>query len=118
MRRNEKLLRLASVLEICDEHDLTDDCVFMYCCKCVNDLADRGIEAVQRQLDKPEIRSCRIPLVIDFEKMTNPDYWLKSKLFCEALSERSPESCDTRRHPLRPSSWVLLPSSVRGRNRR
>ena len=89
MRRNEKLLRLASVLEICDEHDLTDDCVFMYCCKCVNDLADRGIEAVQRQLDKPEIRSCRIPLVIDFEKMTNPDYWLKSKLFCEALAERS-----------------------------
>ena len=89
MRRNEKLLRLASVLEICDEHDLTDDCVFMYCYKCVNDLADRGIEAVQRQLDKPEIRSCRIPLVIDFEKMTDPDYWLKSKLFCEALAERS-----------------------------
>lgn len=89
MRRNEKLLRLASVLEICDEHDLTDDCVFMYCCKCVNDLADISIEAVQRQLDKPEIRSCRIPLVIDFEQMTDPDYWLKSKLFCEALSERS-----------------------------
>ena len=68
MRRNEKLLRLASVLEICDEHDLTDDCVFMYCCKCVNDLADISIEAVQRQLDKPEIRSCRIPLVIDLAR--------------------------------------------------
>jgi hypothetical protein len=47
----------------------------------VNELADDAIGMVQRLLDKPEIRSCRIPLEIDFEKMTNLDYWLKSKLF-------------------------------------
>jgi hypothetical protein len=56
---------------------------------CVNDLADDAISMVQRLLDKPEIRSCRIPLVIDFEKMTDPDYWLKSKLFCVDPVSRS-----------------------------
>lgn len=82
MRRNEKLLRLAHVLEHCNEQDLTDDCVFMYCSMCTNELADASIRFVQRLLDKSEIRSCRIPLVIDFERMTTLDYWLKSKLFC------------------------------------
>jgi hypothetical protein len=56
---------------------------------CVNELADDAIGMVQRLLDKPEIRSCRIPLVIDFEKMTAPDYWLKSKLFCVDPVSRS-----------------------------
>jgi hypothetical protein len=48
---------------------------------CVNELADDAIAIVQRLLDKPEIRSCRIPLKIDFEQMTDQGYWLKSKLF-------------------------------------
>ena len=48
---------------------------------CVDELADKAICILQRLLDKPEIRSCRIPLTIDFERMTDLDYWLKSKLF-------------------------------------
>ncbi len=62
---------------------------------CVNELADNAISILQRLLDKPEIRSCRIPLAIDFERMTNLDYWLKSKLFsvdnesdCKALKQK------------------------------
>ena len=81
MKRNETLLYLASVMENCNAHDLKCDRVFVHCSKCVNELADDAIGMVQRLLDKPEIRSCRIPLEIDFEKMTNLDYWLKSKLF-------------------------------------
>ena len=81
MKRNKILQHLASVLDNCNLQDLKCDRVYLYCSMCVNELADDAIGMVQRLLDKPEIRSCRIPLVIDFEKMTDPDYWLKSKLF-------------------------------------
>ena len=81
MKSNKILQHLASVLDNCNLQDLKCDRVYLYCSMCVNELADDAIGMVQRLLDKPEIRSCRIPLVIDFEKMTDPDYWLKSKLF-------------------------------------
>ena len=89
MKRNKILQHLASVLENCNAQDLKCDRVYLYCSMCVNELADDAIGMVQRLLDKPEIRSCRIPLVIDFEKMTAPDYWLKSKLFCVDPVSRS-----------------------------
>ena len=89
MRRNKTLLHLAHVLENCNVQDLTCERVFVYCSMCVNELADDAIGLVQRLLDKPEIRSCRIPLVIDFEQMTDVDYWLKSKLFSVAPVARS-----------------------------
>ena len=81
MRRNKTLLHLASVMENCNVQDLTCERVFVHCSMCANELADDAIGIVRRLLDKPEIRSCRIPLVIDFERMTNLDYWLNSKLF-------------------------------------
>ena len=81
MKSNKILQHLASVLDNCNAQDLKCDRVFVHCSMCVNELADDAIGMVQRLLDKPEIRSCRIPLVIDFEKMTDQDYWLKSKLF-------------------------------------
>ena len=89
MRRNETLMHLAHVMENCNAQDLKCDRVFMYCSMCVNELADDAIGMVQRLLDKPEIRSCRIPLVIDFKNMTDQDYWLKSKLFCVDPVSRS-----------------------------
>lgn len=92
MRRNDTLVTLANVMENCNVQDLKCSCVFNHCSMCVNELADKAISILQRLLDKPEMRSCRIPLVIDFEKMTDLDYWLKSKLFsvdnesdCKAL---------------------------------
>ena len=81
MRRNDTLLTLANVLKNCNLLDLKCERVFVHCSMCVNELADDAIGMVQRLLDKPEIRSCRIPLVIDFKNMTDQDYWLKSKLF-------------------------------------
>lgn len=81
MRRNETLVHLAHVLENCNVQDLNCERVFVHCSMCVKELADDAIGMVQRLLDKPEIRSCRIPLVIDFEKMTDVDFWLKSQLF-------------------------------------
>ena len=64
----------------------------MHCSMCVDELADDAIILVQRLLDKPEIRSCRIPLVIDFKKMTDLDYWLMSKLFCvDPVSRSEPQ---------------------------
>jgi hypothetical protein len=47
----------------------------------MNELADDAICIVKRLLDKPAIRSCRIPLVIDFDCMTDVDYWLKNRIF-------------------------------------
>ena len=89
MRRNETLVHLANVMENCNVQDLSCERVFVHCSMCVNELADDAIGIVQRLLDKPEIRSCRIPLVIDFDKMTDLDYWLKSNLFCVAPVTRS-----------------------------
>ena len=95
MRRNDTLVTLANVMENCNVQDLKCDCVFNHCSMCVNELADKAISILQRLLDKPEIRSCRIPLAIDFERMTNLDYWLESKLFsvdnesdCKALKQK------------------------------
>ena len=95
MRRNDTLVTLANVMENCNVQDLKCSCVFNHCSMCVNELADKAISILQRLLDKPEIRSCRIPLAIDFERMTELDYWLKSKLFsvdnesdCKALKQK------------------------------
>ena len=95
MRRNNTLVTLANVMENCNVQDLKCSCVFNHCSMCVNELADKAICVLQRLLDKPEMRSCRIPLVIDFERMTDLDYWLKSKLFsvdnesdCKALKQK------------------------------
>ena len=91
MRRNDTLINLARVMEICSAQDLKCECVFVHCSMCVNELADAAIGTLQRLLSKPEIRSCRIPLVIDFDKMTDLDYWMKSKLFSTSLVSRSEE---------------------------
>ena len=95
MRRNDTLVTLANVMENCNVQDLKCSCVFNHCSMCANELADKAICVLQRLLNKPEIRSCRIPLAIDFERMTNLDYWLKSKLFsvdnesdCKALKQK------------------------------
>ena len=89
MRRNKTLMYLARELESCNEQRLVCEQIFVHCCRCVNELADGSIRMVQQLLDKPEIKSCRIPLEIDFEKMTDPDYWLKSELFSTPFKDCS-----------------------------
>ena len=100
MRRNDTLVTLANVMENCNVQDLKCSCVFNHCSMCVNELADKAISILQRLLDKPEIRSCRIPLVIDFERMTDPDYWLKSKVFSVVFESRN-EDLESIRKELR-----------------
>ena len=89
MRRNKTLMYLARELESCNEQRLVCEQIFVHCCRSVNELADNSIRMVQQQLDKPEIKSCRIPLEIDYEKMTDPDYWLKRELFSTPFKDRS-----------------------------
>lgn len=91
MRRNDTLVTLANVMENCNVQDLKCSCVFNHCSMCVNELADKAISILQRLLDKPEMRSCRIPLAIDFEKMTDLDFWLKGKLFSVEYESSSNE---------------------------
>ena len=81
MRRNETLIHLARVMENCNMQDLDCERIFVHCCLCMSELADDAIGMVERLLVKPAIRSCRIPLVIDFDRMTDVDYWLNSKIF-------------------------------------
>ena len=100
MRRNNTLVTLANVMENCNLQDLKCSCVFNHCSMCVNELADKAISILQRLLNKPEICSCRIPLVIDFERMTDPDYWLKSKVFSVVFESRN-EDLESIRKELR-----------------
>jgi hypothetical protein len=81
MKRNETLLHLALIMEKCNSKDLPCDLVISHFCDCVEELADNVIAFLKRTLSKPEFRTCRISLVIDFEKMTNPAYWLSSDIF-------------------------------------
>lgn len=87
MRRNETLVHLAGIMKKCNELELPCKRAIDHYGSCVNEMADDIIGLVNRLLAKPEIRSCRIPLVIDFDKMTKADYWLDCKLF----SERYPD---------------------------
>lgn len=100
MRRNDTLVTLANVMENCNVQDLKCSCVFNHCSMCVNELADKAISILQRLLDKPEMRSCRIPLAIDFERMTNLDFWLKSKVFSVVFESRN-EDLESIRKELR-----------------
>ena len=100
MRRNNTLVTLANVMENCNVQDLKCSCVFNHCSMCVNELADKAISILQRLLDKPEMRSCRIPLAIDFERMTNLDFWLKSKVFSVVFESRN-EDLESIRKELR-----------------
>lgn len=81
MKQKQTLMNLADLMEHCNMHDLTCERIFVHCSLCMNELADDAIRVVKRLLDKSAIRSCRIPLVIDFDRMTDVDYWLKSKIF-------------------------------------
>ena len=55
----------------------------------IEELADDAIVILNRILSKPEIRTCRIPLIIDFKKMKDVDYWLKCKIFDVIPSSKS-----------------------------
>ena len=107
MKRNDTLVTLANVLEHCYALNLKCDSVFNHCSMCANELADKAICVLQRLLDKPEMRSCRIPLVIDFEKMTDLDFWLKSKLF-SVVFESSNEDLELSREELREKMAKLV----------
>ena len=107
MRRNDTLVTLANVMENCNVQDLKCSCVFNHCSMCVNELADKAISILQRLLDKPEMRSCRIPLAIDFEKMTDLDFWLKSKLF-SVVFESTNEDNESSREELREKMAKLV----------
>ena len=91
MKRNDTLFNLAYYLENCNVQNLKCNRVLNHCSMCVSELADDAIDILQRLLDKPEMRSCRIPLVIDFEKMTDLDFWLKGKLFSVEYESSSNE---------------------------
>ena len=81
MRRNETLLHLARIMEACNTLELPCECAIYHYGKCIDEMADNVIVILDRLLNKPEIRSCRIPLVINFDLMTDADYWLTSKIF-------------------------------------
>lgn len=83
MRRNETLLHLASIMKKCNEFDLPCKRAVFHYGTCIDEMADDVMVVVNRLLDKPEIRSCRISLVIDFDRMTKADFWLDCKIFSE-----------------------------------
>lgn len=80
MKQNETLTYLARIMES-KELDMPCECFINHCSQCIGELADDAIVILKRILSKPEIRTCRIPLIIDFMQMKDIDYWLKCKIF-------------------------------------
>ena len=80
MKQNETLTYLARIMES-KELDMPCECFINHCSQCIGELADDAIVILKRILSKPEIRTCRIPLIIDFEQMKDIDYWLKCTIF-------------------------------------
>ena len=90
MRRNETLQTLAQIMKACNDMNLpSDKRVINHYAKCIEEMADDAIDKIQKQLEKPEIRSFRIPLIVDFDTMTNAYYWLNCKIFGKLPKERS-----------------------------
>ena len=89
MKRNETLTYLSRIMEKCNELDLPCERVITHYSQCIEELADDAIVILNRILSKPEIRTCRIPLVIDFNKMKDIDYWLKCRIFDVLPSSKS-----------------------------
>ena len=89
MKRNETLTYLSRIMEKCNELDLPCERVITHYSQCIEELADDAIVILNRILSKPEIRTCRIPLIIDFKKMKDVDYWLKCKIFDVIPSSKS-----------------------------
>ena len=81
MKQNETLTYLARIMKKCNELDLPCERVITHYGQCIGELADDAIVILKRILSKPEIRTCRIPLIIDFMQMKDIDYWLKCKIF-------------------------------------
>ena len=83
MRRNRTLLHLARIMKKCNEFDLPCKRAVFHYGTCIDEMADDVMVVVNKLLEKPEIRSCRISLVIDFDRMTKSDFWLDCKIFSE-----------------------------------
>ena len=81
MKQNETLTYLARIMKKCKELDLPCERVITHYGQCIGELADDAIVILKRILSKPEIRTCRIPLIIDFMQMKDIDYWLKCTIF-------------------------------------
>ena len=91
MKRNETLTHLALIMEKCNDLNLPCERAINHYGECIEELADDAIVILKSILSKPEIRTCRISLVIDFEKMKKLDYWLSSKIFKDLSTARSKE---------------------------
>lgn len=91
MKRNETLTHLALIMEKCNDLNLPCERAINHYGECIEELADDAIVILKSILSKPEIRTCRISLVIDFKKMKKLDYWLSSKIFKDLSAARSKE---------------------------
>lgn len=81
MKRNYTLLYLADIMKKCNELELPCEHVVYHYGSCIDEMADAVMAIVGKLLEKPEIRSCRMPLVIDFDSMIKADFWLDCKIF-------------------------------------
>lgn len=91
MKRNEALLHLSQIINKCNELNLPCEPAIRHYGDCINEMVDNVMTVIQRMIDKPYNRCCRMQLVIDFEKMTDADYWTSSRIFCLLSKERSDE---------------------------
>lgn len=88
MKRDNTLPDLVRIMEKLNDQNLSLTRLIPYHATCIEDMADDAIAAIRKLLAKPEIRSCRIPLVVDFKNMTQPEYWLNNSFFSKLEKKR------------------------------
>lgn len=89
MKQNDCLLHLARIMEKYNElPNLYHHALFHYSL-CIEETADEAIKVLEKLVSKSEIRTCRVPLVIDFENMPKLDYWLSCKIFNDLDAQSS-----------------------------
>ena len=81
MKQDETLMHLSLIMETYNNLPQLYPRALHHYYICIKESADDVIAILNRLLSKDEIRTCRIPLLIDFNKVTKLDYWLNCKIF-------------------------------------
>ena len=90
MKQSDSLLRLIKAVKIYNELDETPSPRGLALnLIAIDEKFDEVIGILRKQLSKPEIRTSRFPLIIDFEKGTDLDYWFSCKFFNDISPEES-----------------------------
>ena len=81
MKQDDTLMHLSLIMETYNNLPKLYHRALHHYYICINEAADDVITILNKLLSKDEIRTCRVPLLIDFDKVTKLDNWLNCNIF-------------------------------------